>query len=97
MRNPAIHAIGVPSAESSAGMVAHRERVAAEEKVASTRRHDIGDRVEAREHGGADYRSATVLTATFGHYGWVYRVKFRDGHERKVVAANVRKRGKANG
>lgn len=95
--NPDIHSIGVPSAESSAGMVAHRERVAAEEKVASTRRHDIGDRVEAREHGGADYRSATVLAATRGEYGWVYRVKFQDGHERKVVAANVRKRGKANG
>lgn len=97
MKNPAIHSIGVPSAESSAGMVAHRERVAAEEKVASTRRHSVGDRVEAREHGGADYRSATVLDAACGNYGWVYRVKFRDGSERRVVAANVRKRRPANG
>lgn len=97
MKNPAFNSPGVPSAESSAGMVAHRERVAAEEKVASTRRHDAGDRVEAREHGGAEYRVATVLTATLGHYGWVYRVKFRDGHERKVVAANVRKRRPSSG
>jgi len=97
MKNPAIHSIGVPSAESSAGMVAHRERVAAEEKVASTRRHGVGDRVDAREHGGADYRVATVLSATFGNYGWVYRVKFRDGNERNVVAANVRKRRSARG
>lgn len=97
MKHPAIHAIGVPSAESSAGMVAHRERVQAEEAIARTRRHAVGDRVEAREHGGADYRSATVLDAVCGNYGWVYRVRFKGGQERKVVAANVRKRRPSNG
>lgn len=97
MKHPAIHAIGVPSAESSAGMVKYRERVQAEEAVSTVRRHSVGDRVEAREHGGADYRSATMLEAACGNYGWVYRVKFRDGSERRVVAANVRKRRPANG
>lgn len=97
MKNPAIHSIGVPSAESSAGMVAHRERVMAEEEMASTRRHGIGDCVDARNHGGADYRVATIIGATCGNYGWVYRVKFRDGSERRIVAFNVRKRSKKDG
>lgn len=91
MRNPAIHAPGVPSAESPAGMVAHRQRVAAEEAMSSAQHHAVGARVEVRDLNGSDWHAAVVLDAwATDHYGWVYRVRYASGIEQRVTGQRVR-------
>lgn len=91
MKNPAIHAPGVPSAEISENVEAHRKRVAAEEAMSAAQRHAVGDRVEVRDLNGSDWHAATVLAAwATDHYGWVYRVRFASGVEWRVTGQRVR-------
>jgi hypothetical protein len=81
----------VKEAAPPAGLVAHRQRVAAEEAMSSAQRHAVGARVEVRDLNGSDWHAATVLAAwDTNHYGWVYRVRYASGIEHRVTGQRVR-------
>lgn len=82
---------GEPSAESSANMAAHRERIAAESAMSETQMHREGQTVLVRLPYALEWRNAVVLKAwSNSSYGWVYHVRHPDGREEKVTGQRVR-------